>query len=154
MNQDLKQQLKEENLALNESQIETIINLINDFHKENIQKIEQLESELYHLKIDKNKYQFLLTQKFQDKSNQTIAYQFGRLLLDFFKNPIKNFITPKALLNIYCQFLKRKEKKTELTVLEKNASKFFINQKMKLLIAHLKNFVIYHLNNRLLLQKL
>ena len=85
MNQDLKQQLKKENLALNESQIETIINLINDFHKENIQKIEQLESELYHLKIDKNKYQFLLTQKFQDKSNQTIAYQFGRLLLDFFK---------------------------------------------------------------------
>ena len=56
MNQDLKQQLKKENLALNESQIETIINLINDFHKENIQKIEQLESELYHLKIDKNKY--------------------------------------------------------------------------------------------------
>ena len=125
MNQDLKQQLKKENLALNESQIETIINLINDFHKENIQKIEQLESELYHLKIDKNKYQFLLTQKFQDKSNQTIAYQFGRLLLDFFKNPIKNFITPKALLNIYCQFLKRKEKKTELTALEKKCIQVF-----------------------------
>ena len=125
MNQDLKQQLKKENLALNESQIETIINLINDFHKENIQKIEQLESELYHLKIDKNNYQFLLTQKFQDKSNQTIAYQFGRLLLDFFKNPIKNFITPKALLNIYCQFLKRKEKKTELTALEKKCIQVF-----------------------------
>ncbi|MGV6989031.1 CgeB family protein [Testudinibacter sp. P80/BLE/0925] len=123
---DLKNRLLQEGVVLSDTQWEKIA---HEFEEPSIsqqeQKIQQLQDELYHLRIEKSKYQLLLTQRFQDRNNQTIAYQFGRLILDFFKNPIRNFITPNALLSIYAQFLKRKEKKKTLTSFEKKCLQWF-----------------------------
>lgn len=131
MNKELKDRLRKENIFLNESQIETIMEIMKSFQNEKDSVIKKLEDDLYHLRIEKNKYQFLLTQKFQDRTNQTIAYQFGRLMLDFFKNPIKNFITPNDLLDIYTQFLTRKEKKKPLTNIEKKCLEWFNKNDVK-----------------------
>lgn len=83
------------------------------------EKIQQLENEIHYLNLEKYKYQSLLNQKFHDKNNQTIAYQFGKLILDFLHNPKQNFIKPNDILSIYAQSLKRKEKKHSLNAIEK-----------------------------------
>lgn len=131
---DLKNKLAQDNIILNDVELEKIMHLFKKFSDglriEQEKQIKQLEDELYHLRVEKSKYQFLLTQRFQDKNNQTIAYQFGRLMLDFFKNPIRNFITPNALLSIYVQFLKRKEKKNPLTYFEKKCLRYFFKENL------------------------
>lgn len=124
-----KSKLAQEGIFLEDAQLEKIVHLIgnipDNLQEEQQKQIQQLQDELYHLRVEKSKYQILLTQRFQDRNNQTIAYQFGRLLLDFFKNPIRNFITPNDLLSIYGQFLKRKEKKNVLTTFEKKCLEWF-----------------------------
>lgn len=126
---NLKSRFHQENIQLNDAQLEKTVKLFTEFsnsiHKEQEKKINQLQDELYHLRVEKSKYQLLLTQRFQDKNNQTIAYQFGRLILDFFKNPIRNFITPNALLSIYIQYLNRKAKKNPHTFFEKKCMEWF-----------------------------
>ncbi|OSI09334.1 CgeB family protein [Neisseria canis] len=125
----IKSRIKQENTYLDDAQLEKIIKVFNrlleDTQAEQQQKIHQLEDELYHLRIEKSKYQLLLTQRFQDKHNQTIAYQFGRLILDFLQHPIRHFITPKALLSIYAEHLTRKQKKHTLTSFEKRWVKWY-----------------------------
>lgn len=126
---NLKSRLYQENIQLNDTQLEKTVKLFiefsNSIQEEQEKKINQLQDELYHLRVEKSKYQLLLTQRFQDKNNQTIAYQFGRLILDFFKNPIRNFITPNALLSIYIQYLNRKAKKNPHTFFEKKCMEWF-----------------------------
>ncbi|OSI15097.1 hypothetical protein BWD09_09265 [Neisseria dentiae] len=126
---NLKSRFHQENIQLNDTQLEKTVKLFTEFsnsiHKEQEKKINQLQDELYHLRVEKSKYQLLLTQRFQDKNNQTIAYQFGRLILDFFKNPIRNFITPNALLSIYIQYLNRKAKKNPHTFFERKCMEWF-----------------------------
>ncbi len=85
---NLKSRFHQENIQLNDAQLEKTVKLFTEFsnsiQEEQEKKINQLQDELYHLRVEKSKYQLLLTQRFQDKNNQTIAYQFGRLILDFF----------------------------------------------------------------------
>ncbi|HHW7475031.1 TPA: CgeB family protein [Mannheimia haemolytica] len=126
---NLKSRFHQENIQLSERQFEKTVKLFKEFSN-NIQEgqqkeINQLQEELYHLRVEKSKYQLLLSQRFQDKNNQTIAYQFGRLVLDFFKNPIRNFITPNALLSIYIQYLNRKARKNQLTFFQKKCVEWF-----------------------------
>lgn len=124
-----KSKLEQEGIFLENAELAKILRLIenisDNLQEEQQKQIQQLQDELYHLRIEKSRYQLLLTQRFQDRNNQTIAYQFGRLILDFFKNPIRNFITPNDLLSIYGQFLKRKEKKNALTSFEQKCLKWF-----------------------------
>ncbi|MBF0803572.1 MULTISPECIES: glycosyltransferase [unclassified Neisseria] len=126
---DLKRYFQQENIQLDDEQLEKTIKWLAKFsdgvQTDQEKKIHQLQDELYHLRIEKSKYQLLVTQRFQDRHNQTIAYQFGRLILDFFKNPIRNFITPNALLSIYIQHLNRKARKNPLSSFEQKCKKWF-----------------------------
>lgn len=121
----LKNKLAQEGIFLEDSQLEKIIHLLESFphgaREGQQEQVQQLQDELYYLQLEKIKYQNLCNERFQDRNNQTIAYQVGRLTLDFFSNPIKNF-KPKEALEIYNQFLQRKKKKTGLTHLEKKLS--------------------------------
>lgn len=125
---NLKLYCKQENISLSGAQLKKIVEYLEisfENTQEENKKIARLQEELHYLRIEKSKYQLLLSQRFQDKNNQTIAYQFGRLVLDFFKNPIRNFITPKAILSIYIQYLNRKRKKHSLTFFEEKCTKWF-----------------------------
>ncbi|MBQ9725108.1 MAG: hypothetical protein IJV56_07200, partial [Neisseriaceae bacterium] len=61
--------------------------------KNNIQ--ENLLEKIYKLEHENEYYREILNSKSFEDSKKTVAHLTGRMIIDFFKNPIKNFITPR-----------------------------------------------------------
>ena len=117
ISKDLTEFMLDKKININHKQLSGIVDFIEQkfdstkFDENDSLYVKQLKQQIYHLSVERSEYQELLHQKFLSRSNQTIAHQFGRLIIDFLKNPIKNFISLRELLSIYAQYLYRTSKK-------------------------------------------
>lgn len=109
----IRSQALQEGIKLDDIHFSKMVDLLEYYYKDKL--VKDLEEKNYQLTVEKNKYRELLNEKFLNKNYQTIAHQVGRLIIDFGKHPIKNFITPKKVLEIYAQYLSRKSNKEILT---------------------------------------
>ncbi|MBQ9259286.1 MAG: hypothetical protein IJ187_05490 [Neisseriaceae bacterium] len=89
--------------------------------KNNIQ--ENLLEKIYKLEHENEYYREILNSKSFEDSKKTVAHLTGRMIIDFFKNPIKNFITPRKIADVYWVFINRKQY-NGLSVIEKKLFDF------------------------------
>ena len=123
----LKNKIKHEGVFLEDKHLDLLCDLIiekkfiyhgYDSNLELYQKIESLNQKIIY-------YEEIINSTNFEDSKKTIAHLVGRLVIDFFKNPIRNFITPKKLIYIYVVFLERKKIKFNLSNFENFIFKFF-----------------------------
>lgn len=118
MKSSIKEILKESNIDLNNSDVNKIINAVDEFYSGNnksklIQIIDELEN-------SNENYKFALQEKFSQIEHQTISYQVGSFLTDFFKSPRREVSKlPRKISIIVSEVFRRRSGFRRLSKIEK-----------------------------------